>query len=156
MLRSFLTVGSGYVLMLVCVFGSLFLIGTLFFPEFNEFLKLNEADQLRMMDEDPQQAIPLAMFWSLVGLNLLTSFGVGWYVARTAPFAPFPHAVFLAVLIFVYFLQIVIADPPAKKWMDIIYMGAFPIAILWGAKWTLERAYRRGTDPVSDDFGESA
>ena len=124
MLRSFLTVASGYVLTLFYVFGSMFLIGSLFFPEFTAFLNLDEAAQQRMMGENPQRAIPLAMFWSIVGFNMLACFGVGWYVAKTAPFAKLPHAIFLAVLLFIYFLQIVIADPPAKKWMDIIYMGA--------------------------------
>ena len=91
----------------------------------------------------PHAAIPQAMFWMMVAGNFIACLGVGWLVAKTAPFAKFPHAVFLAVLLFIMFSQIVIADPPAKKRMDIIYMGALPIAILLGAKRAVDRSFER-------------
>ncbi len=139
MFRSFLTVASAYVMVLFLLIGTTIALGAMFFPEFMAFFEMDEVAQKRMMAEDPKQAIPIAMFWSIVVVNVLTCFGVGVYVVKTAPFASFAHAVFLAVLLFVYFLQIVIQDPAAKKWMDIVYMGAFPIAVLYGAKWALER-----------------
>ena len=86
------------------------------------------------METNPQTAVPAALFWSTVVLNSFVCVMIGWMVIRTAPFAQFPHAVFLAVLLFINFLQIVIADPKPKKSMTIVYMIAFPIAILIGAK----------------------
>ena len=71
-------------------------------------------------------------------------------MAKTAPFAKFPHAVFLAVILFIMFMQIVIADPPAKKRMDIIYMGALPIAVLLGAKRAIEGSYARESQAESE------
>jgi hypothetical protein len=134
MFRSFLTVASGYVLSQILFSAFAVLLGILFFPEFNDWLQLDQIAQKRMMEENPGDAIPTAMFLSLVVLNAIACWGVGWLVARTAPFARFQHGVFLAVLLFIMFLQIVIADSPAKKRMDVVYMGVLPIAVVLGAK----------------------
>jgi hypothetical protein len=142
MFRSFLTVASGYVLTQILFIGIAYLLGLLFFPEFIAFFNLDKAAQQAMMEDNPHDAIPQAMFWMMVAGNFLACLGVGWLVAKTAPFAKFPHAVFLAVLMFIMFMQIVIADPPAKKRMDIIYMGALPIAILLGAKRAVDRSFK--------------
>lgn len=136
MLRSFMTVGSAYILVMFVSFILIaYLLGVGFFPEFIRFLELESADQQTMMEVEPTAAIPVAMVFALLALNSLVCCGVGWLVSRTAPFSPFTHGVFVAILIFVNYLQIVIADPAAKKWMDALYMVAFPLAILWGAKW---------------------
>jgi hypothetical protein len=133
MFRSFLTVGSGYVLTQIFFFTFAYLLGRLFFSEYIEFLQLGSEAQQKMMAENPQAAIPVPMFWAMVGLNAVACWGIGWLTAKTAPFARFQHGVFLAVLLFVMFLQIVVADSEAKKWMDLIYMGVLPITILIGA-----------------------
>ncbi len=132
--RSFLTVASGYVLIQILFFATIYLLGLLFFPEFIEFFNLDPAAQKELMAANPQAAIPLAMFWATVAISFIACAGVGWLVVKTAPFANFAHGIFLAVLLFVMFLQIVISDPQAKKWMDIIYMGALPIGVLTGAR----------------------
>jgi hypothetical protein len=90
------------------------------------------------------------MFWLIVVLNSIVSMGIGWLVVRTAPFAKMPHAVFLTVLMFIYYLQLVIAHPPLQKSMTIVYMVAFPIAILVGAK----LAYGQG--PPDDETETSS
>jgi hypothetical protein len=141
LLRSFLTVASGYVLVWILFISIAYVLGLLFFPEFIQFFNLDVEEQGELMATRPQDAIPIAMFWSMVALNFMACLGVGWLVAKTAPFSPFAHGIFLAVLLFVMFLQIVVGDPPAKKWMDIIYMGALPIGVLLGAKQASLRNY---------------
>ncbi len=142
MFRSFLTVASGYVMFWILFSVTAYALGLLFFPEYIAFTHLDEAAKAAMMENNPHEAIPKAMFWGMVAVNVLTCLGLGWLVAKTAPFARFPHAIFLAVLLFIMFTQIVIADPPSKKWMDIIYMGALPIAILLGAKRAVDRSFK--------------
>ncbi|MFK7769097.1 MAG: hypothetical protein AB8B55_17875 [Mariniblastus sp.] len=133
MLRSFLTVGSGYVLSIMSFIMIAVGLGYAFFPDFVEFIGLDKASQAAMMANNPEQAISRAMFICLIGLNFVACIGIGWFVFKTAPFAHFPHAVFLTILLFLYYLQMAIADPPAKKSMTVIYMVAFPIAIMIGA-----------------------
>ncbi len=155
MFRSFLTVASAYVLTLMLFVSIAYGLGLLMFPEFIAFFNLDVADQETMMAQNPQDAIPLMMFWMLLALNFVACMGVGWLVSKTAPFAPFPHAIFLAVLLFANYLQIVIADPEAKKWMDVLYMGAFPIAVLLGARWSMNRAFEESDtqDELLEDDG---
>jgi len=135
MLRSFLTVASAYVAIWVAFFVILLGVGFSFFPPFVEFWQLDSEAQKAMMAINPADAIPHSMFAVLVVLNAAACVGIGFLVARSAPSAPFRHGIFLAVLVFVMYLQIVIADPAPKKWMDVIYMGVLPVAILQGAKW---------------------
>lgn len=149
MMRSFLTVASGYMATWVAFFVILLGVGFLFFPPFVEFWKLDSDAQKAMMAVKPTDAIPPAMFAVLVVLNAVACLGIGWLVARSAPFAPFSHGVFLAVLVFVMYLQIVIGDPAPKKWMDVIYMGVLPVAILQGAKWG-DYAARKAKQPGLD------
>lgn len=134
LLRSFLTVASGYVLSIVAYIGVLMVLGISFFPEFAEFMELDKPTQDAVMQNNPETAISPMLFRLTVIGTSIACIGIGWLVIRTAPFAPFPHAVFLAVLIFVYYLQMSIADPPPKKSMTIVYMVAFPIAVLLGAR----------------------
>jgi hypothetical protein len=146
LLRSFLTVASGYVLCLMCFVAIMIGLGYGFFPEFVEFFDLDKQTQEAIMENNPETAISRTMFLSMIALTSIACMGVGWLVIKTAPFAHFPHAVFLAVLLFIYFLQMALADPPLKKSMTLAYMIAFPIAILIGAKW----AYNRGLVEVDD------
>lgn len=134
MFRSFLTVASGYIGQSMIWIGLTFAIGTLFFPEFVEFSNLDDASQQRIMEVDPGSVIPPVMFWAVACLTSLGTVGVGWLVFKTAPFAQFPHAVFVAVLLFISQLQFLVADPPAKKAMTLVYMIAFPIAVIVGAR----------------------
>lgn len=134
MLRSFLTVGSGYISqwMLWAIFSVA--IGTSFFPAFNAYFELDEAAQVEAMASDPWNVTPPLMFWMVTAATVLGSIGVGWFVFKTAPFAQFSHAIFVAVLVFINHLQMLISDSPAKKTMTMVYMVAFPIAIIVGAR----------------------
>lgn len=140
MLRSFLTVASGYALSIMSYMGIAIGLGYAFFPEFIEFLFEFDSDaQQNIMADDPRNAMPTLMFWSVVVLNSLACFGIGWFVIKTAPFAQFYHAVFLTILMFITYLQIAIADPPAKKTLTLVCMIAFPLAVFLGAKWAFGR-----------------
>jgi len=150
--RSFLTVASGYALSIMTYVGISLGLGFAFFPEFIEYLGLEADTQKNIMADDPANAIPTAMFWSLAALNSLACFGIGWFVVKTAPFAQFNHAVFLGILMFVSYLQIAIADPPAKKTLTLVCMIAFPLAVVLGAKWAFNR---NAEDETSDSPSES-
>jgi hypothetical protein len=152
MLRSFLTVASGYALSIFSYVGIAMALGFAFFPEFIEYLGLEPEAQKNMMADNPANAIPALMFWSLVALNSLACFGIGWFVVKTAPFAQFYHAVFLAVLMFIWYLQLAIADPPAKKTLTLVFMIAFPLAVLLGAQWAFNRnAKIEDAEPQSEE-----
>ncbi len=137
MFRSFLTVGSAFVLVIVALAAATFGIGLGFFPEFAEFVKLPLETQEEIMANNPEQAVPPLMFWIVVAVTALASMLIGVYVIKTAPFSHFGHAIFVAVLVFITHLQTAISDPVGKKSMTLIYMVVFPIALLVGAKWAI-------------------
>jgi len=139
MFRSFLTVCSSLVLHGIALVAATFGIGCAFFPKFKETFDAGPEALSEAMQNNPGELIPPLMFWSVVGVTVLASLVIGWYVVRTAPFSQFPHAIFAAVLLFLYYLQMAMADPPGKKSMTLVYMIAFPLAILIGAKWSVSR-----------------
>ena len=89
------------------------------------------------------------MFIAMVGFSMLACFLIGIYVYRFAPFANFPHVVFLSVLVFIFYLQTAISDAPAKKTMTIAYMLLFPLSILLGGK-SVHRVEYVDDDSVED------
>ena len=141
MLRSFLTVCSSIILTVIALIASMFIIGLSFFPEFK---KAFDDDTLQtVMENNPEVAIPSLMFWIVVGVTTIACLAVGWYIIKTAPFSQFAHAIFVAILLFLYYLQMASADPPGKKSMTLIYMFVFPLAILIGAKLTNDREAKK-------------
>ena len=139
LLRSFLTVASGYVMTVLSLFSTFLLLGYLLFPSFVNFLNLTIEEQEKIMASDPWSVIPIPMFCLAVAFNCLLSAMIGWLVVRTAPFAFFPHAAFVAVLMFVMHLQTIIQDAPAKKTMTFVYLFCFPASLLIGAKISANR-----------------
>lgn len=151
MLRSFLTVASAIVLsviaMIVCMFG----IGLTFFPQFAECFNAGPEALKAVMETNPEKAIPSLMFWVVVAASVLANMAIGFYVIKTAPFSHFGHAIFVAVLLFIYYLQMAISDPPGKKSMTLIYMVVFPLALLVGAKWSINRIVRKNNFEAGPD-----
>lgn len=139
MLRSFLTVGSSYVLCYIAFFGIALGLGYTLFPDFVAFFELSPEQQLALMETNPERAISRPMFLLMLPLNVIACFIIGILVYRLAPFAPLPHGVFLSILLFISYLQVSIADPPAKKSMTVIYMLLFPLAVFLGAIWVKHR-----------------
>lgn len=143
MLRSFLTVASAIVLTVIALITFTFGIGLTCFPQFAECFEAGPEALAAAMSTNPEKVIPPLMFWSVVSLTALASMAVGFYVVKTAPFSHFAHAGFVAVLLFIYYLQMAISDPAGKKSMTLIYMVVFPLAVLVGAKWTVNRAIKK-------------
>ncbi len=145
--------GSGYVLSILSLIAILVVLGYGFFPQYVEFQGLDAQARDTIMETNPESAIPPMMFWSVVLLNSIACIAIGWMVIRTAPFAPFSHAVFLAVLMFINYLQLVIAQPQKQKSMTIVFMMVFPVAVLIGAKLAIGRRDPvDGTDPPPADL----
>ncbi len=132
--RSFLTVASGVVFSQMVYLGIAFALGYFFFPEFLEFFKLDDEAQKKIVAEDLESVISMKMFLAHLVLTGGVLFLVGWFSASVAPFAHFQHGLFIAVLVFVSFLQTFMADPPSKKFMDLAFMMVLPMCVLLGAR----------------------
>ena len=139
LLRSFLTVASGYVMTWLSLVSTFYLLGYLMFPSFVNFLSLKVEERENIMVSDPWSVIPIPMFCLAVVFNCALCAGIGWLIVRTAPFAFFNHAVFVAVLMFVMHLQTIIQDAPEKKTMTLVYLLCFPVSLLIGAKISANR-----------------
>ncbi len=131
--RSFLTVVSGFVLSQFAYLLIGLALGYLFFPEFIAFFQLDAAEQKRQLAENLGAVLPWSLFLAHLFVSSIALYFVGWLTASWSPFAAFQHGLFVAILIFVWFLQLMIADPPSKKLMDFIFMVTLPAAILFGA-----------------------
>jgi len=127
MFRSFLTVASSFVLVWIAYAAILLGIGLNFYPRFAECFEAGHEALQQAIANNPEQLIPPSMFWTVLALTSLVCLAVGFYVVKTAPFSHFNHAIFVAALVFIYFLTIAID------------MVAFPLALLVGAKWTINR-----------------
>lgn len=134
LVKSFLTVAGGYVLSVFGLYGLALILASLFFPETLEAIGAEPEDFERQLADRPETILPVALFWPLVMLNAVFSFGLGYLIARLAPFAKFPHCIFLAVILFVSFLQTAIGAPGALQWMIVLFMASAPIAVLLGAR----------------------
>ena len=64
----------------------------------------------------------------------ITCLIVGFVISRISPFAKLNHVIFVAVAVFITFLQNTLGSPHEFLWKFIAMMGVFPIAILLGAK----------------------
>ena len=137
MLRSFLTVGSGYILHMIVLFTATFLIGQMF-PEFLDYLR---SDAPEAADEiGPFGRMPVGMFWTVVIVVSAINLIIGAVAIWVAPFSPLAHACFIAAILFVNYLQNTIAATPEQKSMTLVFVFAFPISILVGAFWANTRA----------------
>jgi hypothetical protein len=140
MVRSFLTVGSAFVIFVFAFVAIAITLGYLYFPEFTKFFfELDVETQQQIMKDDPSKAIPRTMFLGLLGLVSAACFLIGAYVYWAAPFSRYSHVIFFAVLLLVYHLQMANADPAGKKTMTLIYLFVFPIAVLIGGKFAESR-----------------
>lgn len=142
MFRSFLTLASSIVLHAISAVAITYIIGILFFPEFQAFQKLPLEEQAEMFAKSPDEAISTTMFWTVVTATSAVNFFIGAYASRTAPFSNLAHSIFLAVMLFVHYLQQTSGQVPEKKTMTIVFMVAYPIAIMLGGRWMSNRMLR--------------
>lgn len=135
--RSFLVIAGTYLLSLVLMAVSFAMVATVFFPE---VFDQQVGDQF---DADPARYLDGAPFWWLLAGNLVINFCLGWLLIKLAPFGQFPHCVFLSVLLFVGNLQQSMSVPDNGKWMYLLFMITFPLAVLVGGHLGLTRQLRR-------------
>ncbi len=136
--KSFLLVVACYVLSIVTMWGTFIALVMVFFPAVFHQLMESEPEAIRhAFENDPDSIFPRPLYWGWLAANAVVSLGIGWSIARLAPFGKFPHAVFLATLICVSSLQQAISAPSPSRWMFVLLMGVLPIAILIGASLAL-------------------
>ena len=138
--KSFLLVAACYTFSFLAMFGTFIALIMVFSPTiFEQFTDTTtEPEVIRhAFENDPDSIFPRRLYWGWLVANAVISLGIGWSIARLAPFGKFPHAVFLAVLIFVSCLQQAISAPSSSKWMFVLMMGVIPIAVLFGASFAL-------------------
>jgi hypothetical protein len=95
---------------------------------------------------------PTALVWIAIAGASVAALLAGWWLFRAAPFGSLGHAVFLALILFVDFLQQSMQLPPLFKWMPLIKMAVYPLAVLIGARaaewWSTNRLERSQIDAV--------
>ena len=141
LLRSFLTVAGGYLLTLIGFLGVGLLLLATAFPD--SFAILTEADTEKFkeaLQNNPADVFPTEFLFILLAINGFVCWIAGYLVARMAPFGSFTHAVFLAIVLFVGFLQWAVgAKDDSLQRMMLLFMGSAPICALLGANFFLKR-----------------
>ena len=145
MLQSFLVVAANYATAMVLFLISLWGLAAVFFPE--QFELLNDNQQLEnVMKNSPTDFFTRPFYWSVLVVNLLINFGLGFFVARMAPFSGLVHSGILAGILFVTFLQQSREQHPDIQWMFTLMMVAIPAAIVLGGSLVKSR------NIASDEF----
>ncbi|MEZ6096947.1 MAG: hypothetical protein R3C03_22450 [Pirellulaceae bacterium] len=130
MFKSFLVVaGSAFAI----VFGdklALAVIAYTFYPQVFKAFTTTELTQEQLAN-DPT-ILPVSLLWATLGVMTLVSLLLGYLVSKVTNAAQ-NHAVFLAIVVFVIYLQTLFAAP-IHKWLIMIAMFVFPAAVLVGAK----------------------
>ena len=131
MFQSFLVVAVNYATTMILFLASLWLLASLFFPEQLKLLNDNEELQ-EVMANSPTDFFTRPFYWSLLVVNILLNFGLGYLVSRLAPFAGLVHAGILAGVLFVTYLQQSREQHPDIQWMFTLMMLVIPAAVVLG------------------------
>lgn len=130
--RSFLIVAGSYLFSIFFMALLTGLVAMFFFPATFEFVK--SGPTIEQFQNNPDLALPNNLFLIMLAGHSLFCVGLGWLVTRFSPYAKIGHAIFLAVVMFVGFLQEAVAYSGELQRMKLIMMCVFPIAVLIGAK----------------------
>lgn len=128
--KSFLIVGGGYLFTMLSWIVTYVILVSLFFPKCAELLS-TRGEQLFA---EPEILLPTSLVLMVLAVHSITCALVGMVVSRISPFAKFNHVIFVAVVVFIAFLQNSLNAPHELRLKFIAMMGAFPVAILIGAK----------------------
>ena len=128
--KSFLIVGGGYLFTMLSWIVTFAILVSLFFPKCAELLS-TRGEQLFA---EPEIFLPTSLVLMVLAVHSITCALVGMVVSRISPFAKFNHVIFVAVVVFITFLQNSLNAPHELRLKFIAMMGAFPVAILIGAK----------------------
>lgn len=144
--RSFLLVAGAYMLNLVVLGIVAVAVLRFAFPESFEILNLEPEKFNSVFEENPDKVFPPEFLWLLLVISSLICFALGYLVARQAPIAKFPHAIFFAAILFVQYLQLAIGATNTLQRMFVLFMAASPIAAVIGANLHLRRQATRQSD----------
>ena len=131
--KSFLIVGGGYLFTMLSWIVTFAILVSLFFPKCAELLSTPNLSREQLFAE-PEILLSTSLVLMVLAVHSITCALVGMVVSRISPFAKFNHVIFVAVVVFIAFLQNSLNAPHELRLKFIAMMGAFPVAILIGAK----------------------
>lgn len=138
MILSFTSVAVGYLISNFFWIGSLRVLVSVpnFFPQAAAVWALPKEDFQQQLANDPAVVVPNLLFWYVFGMGVLGSFIAGFIVVKIAPFSRFGHVVFVAVVVFVSWLQQLISgeSPHEFRWMILLSMISMALATVYGGK----------------------
>ena len=138
MILSFSSVAIGYLVSNFFWFGSLMLLVSLpnVFPEVAAIWELPPEEFQKELANDASAVVPNKLFWCIFAMGLLGSFIAGFIVVKIAPFSRFGHVIFVAVVVFVSWLQQLLSGqaPSAFRWMILLSMISMALATVLGGK----------------------
>lgn len=137
-LSSFFMIAGGYLACRLTEFIVFFAGAKLFWPEtwaiyFSKPLTKDE------MVAQAATVFPSPLVWLSIAIAAFFAVIIGGWVYRRAPFGAHGHVVFLALILFVDFLQQSMQLPALLKWMPLVKMAVYPMAMLAGARWASQR-----------------
>lgn len=138
MILSFATVAIGYLISNFFWAGSflLLILSPSFFPDVAAGWALPSEEFNQQWAMNPTQFVPNSLFWIVFAVGLLGSFLAGFVVVKIAPFSSFGHVIFVAVVVFVSWLQQLVSGdtPDAFRWMVLLSMISAALAAVVGGK----------------------
>lgn len=133
LLKSFMVVIFCYTL--YCM-GQFIIGGVTFYEAAEAASNLEEAEFQRALKENSAELFKRARYLPFVALSTLFCFGLGWLIARMAPFSKMVHAVILVLLVAATMFVLATGDnTPAEVQTVCMIMVPFgPIALVIGAR----------------------
>ncbi len=138
MILSFLSVAVGYLISNFFWFGSLLLLVSMpnFYPEVAAIWALPKEEFQQQLTNDASKVLPHTVFWWVFAVGGVGSFLAGFAVVKIAPFSRFGHVIFVAVVVFVSWLQQLLSgqSPDEFRWMVLLSMISMALATVFGGK----------------------
>ncbi len=133
-LGSFVMIAGGYLACRMTEFIVFFTGAKFFWPEtwaiyFRQRLTADD------MVAQAGTVFPTPLVWLSIAIATIGAVAIGAFIYRRAPFGAHGHVVFLALILFVDFLQQSMQLPALLKWMPLVKMAVYPMALLAGARW---------------------
>ena len=147
LLHSFMVVAGAYVINIVLLLTIAFIV----FPDAVALLGAEAEEYKKVLDNQPERIFPQGMFWLLLISSSVTCSVLGYFVAKLAPLAKWPHAIFFAAILFVQYLQLSIGSPAEARPKLILLMAISSIAALIGADRYLKKHAAPDTDDTATD-----
>ncbi len=144
LLHSFVLVTGGYLTSMALLLASGLGLILLFFPQTFSAIGSDPAEFELILEHQAGELFPMALMLPLALVGAASSFGVGFALARLAPFAKFGHTLFLAAILFVSLLQSALGAPAALQGKLLMVMALTSASVLLGAKVYLSRRRTTG------------